>query len=695
MIRTLKDLSRKLAPNASLEMPIRLFQLICLAVTALTLFVILPVNLFQNLPILVNIGDVLLGLFSFFCFWESTRGRHHQFLFLIFMVLLMEPIWFLNSGTDGSITLYFLVVIVYPIVMFRGKKRWTLTVCMILNICALLAIDYFLPSLTVPFRSQGDRVIDLISGAFCSCLGLVMIIWVVVSNYDKERERTEKYARDLAVTHHRLETTVAAIPDLMFELDANAHIFDFHAPAAELLYVPPEAFLGKTVDQVLPPDASAVILNALERAARTGIDRGASYALDRHGSRCWYELSIAKKHSGSTLDARFVALVRDITERKRAEEALRTSEERFRQVAETVSDFVWEVDADGLYTYTSPSVEKILGYTSDELVGKVHFYDLFVPDVREQLKTAAFEVFETKQRFQAFPNDNISKSGRIVYLETSGVPILDEAGHLLGYRGADTDITDRRLAEMETQLIRQELALFSRVATVGELTTSIAHELSQPLAAILSNAQAALRLMQVEAPDLKELREILKDIVADDQRAGDVIRNMRSMLKRDVGERYPLSINSLITNIVSIVRNDALMKKVSVVLDLGSPMPPVEGNRIQLQQVILNLVVNAFDAMEDSEKPRKLLLRTRQADGEIMVDVVDSGSGIPADKLNSILEPFYTTKANGMGMGLSIARRIIEAHEGRIWGENDPSGGATFRIALPVSGKGEVADQQN
>jgi PAS domain S-box-containing protein len=385
----------------------------------------------------------------------------------------------------------------------------------------------------------------------------------------------------------------------------------------------------------------------------------------------------------------------DITERKRTEEALRMSEERFRQVAETVSDFIWEVDVDGLYTYASPSVEKILGYTSDELVGKMHFYDLFVPEIREQLKTAAFEVFETKQRFQAFPNDSISKSGSIVYLETSGVPVMDETGQLLGYRGADTDITDRRQAEIETQLLRQELALFSRIATVGELTTSIAHELNQPLAAILSNAQAALRLMRGGTPDLKELHEIFEDIVADDQRAGNVIRNMRSMLKRDVGERNPLSVNRLVTDIVPIMRNEALTRKIAIILDLGSPMAPVEGNRIQLQQVILNLVVNAFDAMEASEKPRNLALRTRQADGEVMVDVVDSGSGIPADKLKSIFEPFYTTKPNGMGMGLSIARTIIEAHKGRIWAENDPSGGAAFRLALPVSGKGEVAGQQN
>ncbi|RPJ53097.1 MAG: PAS domain S-box protein, partial [Acidobacteria bacterium] len=378
-------------------------------------------------------------------------------------------------------------------------------------------------------------------------------------------------------------------------------------------------------------------------------------------------------------------ITQDITKRKNAEEALRLSEERFRQVAETVSDFVWEVDAQGLYTYTSPSVEKILGYTPDEMVGKMHFYDLFVPDVREQLKTAAFEAFEAQQRFHAFPNGNLRKCGEVVYLETSGVPIVDEAGRLLGYRGADTDITDRCRAEMEVQLLRQELTFFSRVATLAELTASIAHELNQPLAAILANAQAALRLMQREPTDMTELREILIDIADDDERAAEVIRSMRSMLKGGDSKRQMLSLSALIRDVMPLVRNEALIKDVSIVLDFGSPMPPVKGNRIQLQQVIVNLIVNALEAMEASEHPRELVLRIREADGEILVDVEDSGSGIPEDKLDSIFQPFFTTKTSGLGMGLPLSRSIVYSHNGRLWAENNPDGGATFHLALPVS----------
>jgi PAS domain S-box-containing protein len=382
------------------------------------------------------------------------------------------------------------------------------------------------------------------------------------------------------------------------------------------------------------------------------------------------------------------AIVRDITERKCAEAALRQSEERFRQVAETVSDFIWEVDAEGLYRYTSPSVEKILGYTPDEIIGKMHFYDLFPPEACEQLKASAFQVFAARHPFRVFPNPNVHKTGRIVQLETSGMPVLDECGNLLGYRGADVDVTERHHAEAESRLLREKLSHFSRLATMGELTASIAHELNQPLAAILSNAQAALLLMETGKAALGELHEIFEDIVADDQRAGAVIRHLRALLGKREIERRSLPVNGLINDVVSIVRGDAVQKRVSIVLELGSGLPEVEGDPVQLQQVLLNLVSNACDAMaENSERPRRLVLRTRKAKGNtVLVDVADTGSGIAPDQLKSIFEPFFTTKTNGLGLGLSLSHSIVIAHNGRLWAENNPDGGATMHMALPSIG---------
>jgi nitrogen-specific signal transduction histidine kinase/CheY-like chemotaxis protein len=247
-----------------------------------------------------------------------------------------------------------------------------------------------------------------------------------------------------------------------------------------------------------------------------------------------------------------------------------------------------------------------------------------------------------------------------------------------------TDIAKRRQAKNKTHLLHERLVLFSHFAAFSELTAWLAHEISQPLAAILGNAQAALRLMERDAPDLKELREIFADIISDDQRASEMIGSMRSKLKRSVTENKPLLLNDLIKEFMPIVQRDSLSKNMSIDLDLDSSLPSITGDRIQLQQVIFNLVVNALEAIDASERPGKLILRTRHSDREVVLDVVDSGNGIPNERLNLIFDPLVTTKADGLGMGLSLSRSIVISHNGRLWAENNSDGGATFHVAFPA-----------
>jgi nitrogen-specific signal transduction histidine kinase/ActR/RegA family two-component response regulator len=247
-----------------------------------------------------------------------------------------------------------------------------------------------------------------------------------------------------------------------------------------------------------------------------------------------------------------------------------------------------------------------------------------------------------------------------------------------------SDVTERRQAEIKTQLLHEKLALFSQIATFSELTAWLAHELNQPLAAILGNAQAALRLMERGSPDPREFRAIFNDIVADNRRAVEILRSMRSELKRGVTENKTLPLNDLIKEILPVVRNDSLVKNVSIELDLGVSLPSIAGDRIQLQQVVFNLIFNALEAIKTSERPGKLILRTRHAGGEVVLDVVDSGTGIPNERLNSIFDPLVTTKAEALGMGLPLSRSIVIRHNGRLWAENNIDGGATFHVALPV-----------
>lgn len=255
---------------------------------------------------------------------------------------------------------------------------------------------------------------------------------------------------------------------------------------------------------------------------------------------------------------------------------------------------------------------------------------------------------------------------------------------LLGEVFANT--LSRRRAEMEGQRLRQDLAHIGRVSTVGELTASLAHELNQPLTAILANAQAVRRILDADQADLTEVRAIVDDIVDDDKRASDVIGRLRGFLKKGTLERSSLDMSELVGQVARLVAGDAVLRGVAIRLELAPDLPPVYADRVQVQQVILNLILNGFDAMRDSEVgKRDLLLRTASDDaGSVTVTVQDSGAGIERADVAHVFDAFYTTKADGLGMGLAIVKSIVEAHGGRVEARNNPQGGATFSFALPT-----------
>ena len=248
----------------------------------------------------------------------------------------------------------------------------------------------------------------------------------------------------------------------------------------------------------------------------------------------------------------------------------------------------------------------------------------------------------------------------------------------------------RKQAELEAQGLRNDLAHAGRVATIGELTASLAHELNQPLTAILSNAQAGQRVLQAAPVDLEEVGEILTDIVEDDKRAAEVIRRLRSLLSKGDPQMRALDINEALNDVARLVSGDAVVRGVSIRLDLADGLPPVLGDRVQLQQVALNLVLNGMDAMRESDtRARVLVLRTTRAGAKtVRVDVQDSGAGIDEGNMAKVFQTFYTTKPDGMGIGLAISRSIVDLHGGRLEAHNNPDGGATFSFTLPITHDG-------
>jgi signal transduction histidine kinase len=245
----------------------------------------------------------------------------------------------------------------------------------------------------------------------------------------------------------------------------------------------------------------------------------------------------------------------------------------------------------------------------------------------------------------------------------------------------------RKRSELEAQGLRNDLAHAGRVATVGELTASLAHELNQPLTAILSNAQAGQRVLDTVPVDLVEVGEIFKDIVEDDKRAGEVIRRLRQLLAKGTPHLRALDLNEALEDVAQLVSGDAVVRGVSIRLELAPGLPEVMGDRVQLQQVALNLVLNGMDALRESAPgSRTLVLRTARADaGTVRVDVQDSGKGIRESDMGKIFQAFYTTKPDGMGIGLAITRSIVDVHGGRLEAHNNPDGGATFSFTLPIA----------
>ena len=260
--------------------------------------------------------------------------------------------------------------------------------------------------------------------------------------------------------------------------------------------------------------------------------------------------------------------------------------------------------------------------------------------------------------------------------------------HLLGEVFANA--LARKQGELEAQRLRQELTHIGRVSALGELTASLAHELSQPLTAILSNAQAAQRLVAAEVVDLESVRGILSDIVADDKRAAAVINGLRALIKKGEPELVPLDLNAIVGEVAWFLRSDTILRNVSMSLELAPDLPRVRGDRVQLQQMVLNLVLNALEAMREPHAgTRTVVIRTaREGAAALRVTVQDSGPGIAEKDLAHIFEPLYTTKAEGLGMGLAIVRTIVRAHGGTVGAENIPQGGAGLHVTLPVDPEG-------
>ena len=366
---------------------------------------------------------------------------------------------------------------------------------------------------------------------------------------------------------------------------------------------------------------------------------------------------------------------------------LEFGEERFRRVVEAAPSAMIMVDKEGRITLANPQAEKTFGYSRAELLGQ--FVEMLVPErLRSDYRNFRHDYFSDAQArpmgagWELFGR---RKDGSEVPVEIGLSPIHTSKGLLV--LASIVDISERKQAELEAARQRHDLAHLARVTTLGELSSSLAHELTHPITAILSNAQAAQRFLACDDVDLNEIREILNDIVTQDERAGEVIHRLRLLFKKGEPQKHSdeVDVNEVVTDVLKLMRHDLINQSVTVDTDLAQNLPPVAGDRVQLQQVLLNLVLNACEAMTDhNSSERQLLIASQFENGAVQVSVTDHGGGIPEEKLEQVFERFFTMKKQGMGLGLSICRTIINEHRGEIWGTNNAHCGATFHLSLPI-----------
>ena len=365
---------------------------------------------------------------------------------------------------------------------------------------------------------------------------------------------------------------------------------------------------------------------------------------------------------------------------------LELSNKRLNLAADSADFGLWEWDLSNDDIWVTPARRAQLGFP---VSGKITFEDLISrwhADDRDKVRQAVRDAIENGKDYNT-EFRTVLADGSVQWVAARGRVEVNKQGKPIRLLGFSMDITARKQAELEAARQRHDLAHLARVTTLGELSSSIAHELTHPITAILSNAQAAQRFLDGDDVDLNEVREILNDIVTEDQRAADVIHRLRGLLRKGEPPKHSddVDLNEVVGDVLKLMRSDLINQNVTVDTDLAQSLPPVAGDWVQLQQVLLNLALNACETMADCDSlERQLLIASKSENGTVRVSVADRGRGIPEKKLERVFERFFTTKKEGMGLGLSICRTIISAHRGEIWATNNADHGATFHFSLPI-----------
>jgi len=477
--------------------------------------------------------------------------------------------------------------------------------------------------------------------------------------------------------------------DGIISIDDQSAIRYVNPAAGQMFGYELAEMLGKNLTSFMPERLRQMHLASLRRYVTTGqrhIGWRAVELTGLHQSGREFPIEISFAEDVRNGKHFFTGIVRDVTDRKRSEEALRASEQRLLAIVDNTTAVIFIKDLELRYLLVNREYERLFDVRRDQIRGKTDF-DIHPHEVAETLQANDRQVIEAggpTQFEEVVPSDGSARH----YVAIKFL-LRDQVDEPYAVCGIATDITALKQAQEALRSTEAELAHITRVMTMGEITSSIAHEINQPLGAIVNYGNACLRLLTAGSANLTEIATALSAIVKDANRASAIIARIRALSKKSPPEMAALQVRDVVTEILALVRRELTGHRIALKTAFPEDLSPVLGDRIQLQQVLLNLVMNSIEAMNKvPEDQRQLFIEAQSQVSEgklfVLITVTDSGVGLKAEDLPKLFQTFYTTRAEGMGMGLAISRSIVEAHGGRIWATPNANLGATFQFTLPV-----------
>jgi PAS domain S-box-containing protein len=498
---------------------------------------------------------------------------------------------------------------------------------------------------------------------------------------------TARRLRDLYATlqssEDRLRLVIDTIPAHVWSTRPDGSVDFINRPWLESTGLAMEDALGWDWGSVVHPADLARYVDEWHAALAAGEPMESEARLRRaDGKYRWWLIRNVPLRDELGNIVKWYGTAVDIEDRKRIEEALRQSEEQWRDVFENNPTMYFMVNAAGTVTAVNPFGAEQLGYSVDELVGQP-VLNVYPDSDREAVRRNVALCFEQLGRAKTWEARKVRKDGTVLRARETAKAVLRANGPVLLI--ACEDITEQRRAAEALRQAQADLAHVNRVTTMGELTASLAHEINQPIAAAVTNANTCLRWLARDHPDLEEARAAATRAVRDGRRAGEIISRIRMLFKKGAPERELVDVNDVIREMIVLLRSEAIRYNISVRTELAADLPQVMADHVQLQQVVMNLMINGIEAMKDVDGTRELTIHSHRVENEqLLVSVSDTGVGLPAQHVDQIFNAFFTTKPHGTGMGLRISRSVIESHGGRLWAADNSSCGASFYFTLPI-----------